>query len=136
MSGNICCQNQQWESHAIDISKCVDNAQICAEILRLAHSGLSLQVMLEGVPETIPDIEEISEQCVASFYDLLVIDNCRLFDSDYVRNMAQENTVSAMATKRLLALNAQTDDEHQQRIYELALRELLLRFDIMQGDCS
>lgn len=136
MSHSNNTQDDQYQPYALNVSHCVDEAAICAEVDRLAQPDLSMEIRLVGAVDIVLNVKNITNNCRESFFALKVIDHTSLLGSLFVRELAQENTVQGIVVKRLLDMSSATTDEHQLRIYELTLRELLVRFEVMQGDRS
>jgi len=128
-------QDDQYQSYELNVSHCVDESAICAEVALLAQSDLSIKITLVGNIDIdiIPDTKNITNCCRESFFALELVDHTSLLESVFVREMAQENTVRGVVVKRLLELSKATTNAAQLRIYELTLRELLARFEVMQG---
>jgi hypothetical protein len=113
----------------------VDCNQICAEILKLAQPDLSVRVELYGVIEFYLNLDDIYSRCQDKFAGISVKDHSQLLQSNYLNNMAQENTVRGIMARLLQELAEKATEKRQLRIYELALRELLARFANLSGDC-
>ena len=129
------CQHETPQVVSIDVTTMVDCKQICAEILKHARPDLSVRVELYGVIEFHLSLDDIYSRCRDKFAGISVEDHCQLLQSNYLNNMAQENTVRGIMARRLQELAEKATDERQLRIYELALRELLARFAKLNGDC-
>jgi len=127
-------QCDKYQAYELNVSQYADEPEICAAIDLLAQDDLAIRITLVGGVEIALDIENITKCCQESFLSLQLVDNTELLGSALVQEMAQENTVHGIVVKRLLELSRSTTDEHQLRIYDLTLRELLSRFEMMQGE--
>jgi len=117
----------------LDITHCTDETEVCAALSQFSHPELFCEVTLVGDVDLVPDTRNIVTRCREGFRDLIVVDHTRMLKSGFVKEMARENTVHGIVVRRLLELSAATGDEHKLHIYELTLRELLARFEMMQG---
>lgn len=129
-------QQSLFDYACIDISEYFDERDICAAVVALAQEGLVLQVELIGHIEYPLTLSRIVSQCQNMFTYLDIVDHTSLLNSRYLKSMAKENTVRGKLAQRFIAMNASTNDVDQQRIYELALRDLLHRFNAVQGENS
>ncbi len=120
----------------IDVSAMVDSAAICAAVSACADQSARVLVELYGSIERPLCLRSIVDCCRERFSYLEICDCTSLLGSNYVRVLAQENTVRGLLVKKLLHLCAESSDREQCVIYELALRELLLRFAEVDGDIS
>jgi hypothetical protein len=127
-------QCDKYQAYELNVSQYADEPEICAAIDLLAQDDLAIRITLVGGVEIALDIGNITKCCQESFLSLQLVDNTELLGSALVQEMAQENTVHGIVVKRLLELSRSTTDEHQLRIYDLTLRELLSRFEMMQGE--
>lgn len=118
----------------IDVGDLADGAAVCAAITACAASTDALQVELYGSVERPLCLATIAECCREHFRYLEITDRTSLLASDYVRTLARENTVRGLMVKKLLRLCADCRHDEDRVIYELALRELLLRFAEVNGD--
>lgn len=126
-------QQSLFDHACIDISECFDERDICAAVVALAQEDLVLQVELVGQIEYPLTPSRIVSQCHNMFTYLNIVDHTSLLNSRYLKSMAKENTVRGKLAQAFITMNTSTDDVDQQRIYELALRDLLHRFNAVQG---
>jgi len=129
-------QQSLFDHARIDISGCSDEKDICAAVVALAQEDLVLQVELVGPIEYPLTLSRIVSQCRNMFTYLDIVDHTSLLNSRYVKSMAKENTVRGKLAQIFMAKNQSTNDVDQQRIYELALRDILQRFNAVQGQNS
>lgn len=129
-------QQSLFDQVCIDISEYSDERDICAAVVALAQEDLVLQVELLGHIEYPLTLSRIVGQCQNMFTYLDIIDHTSLLNSRYLKSMAKENTVRGKLAQAFITMNISTNDVDQQRIYELALRDLLHRFNAVQGGNS
>ncbi len=124
------------KSYTIDVTDGIALGGICTQIISFADSTLAVNVKLVGKIDYLLCTKTITAKCLDNFSSLTVIDSTELLSSNFVANLVAENTVKGIFVKKLVQMAAQTTDVDQRCIYELALRELLLRFNAMQGDIN
>lgn len=127
-------QQSLFDRVCLDISDFFDDKQICAAVIALAQENLVLQVELVGEIEYPLALHRIANQCQNSFTYLDLVDHTSLLNSSYLKAMAKENTVRGKLAKSFIAKSQNTADPDQLRIFELALRDLLFRFNAVQGE--
>lgn len=94
-----------------------------------ADPRLALQLTLVGTVEHLFDCSALQRQLAKFFCYLELKDGTSFLQSCFVQQLAEEDTVRGILCRRLIELAAA--DEHQRTIYELALRELLQRFNLI-----
>lgn len=129
-------QQSLFDHVRIDISNGVNEKELCSTLAGLAHEDLVLQVELVGDIEYPLTLSRVVNQCKNMFTYLEIVDHTSLINSRYVKTMAKENTVRGKLAQAFITMNTSTDDVDQQRIYELALRDLLCRFNEVRGEKS
>lgn len=122
-------QRSLFERVTLDITECGDERSVYTEIAQLAKENLVLQVELVGAIEYPLSLHRILDQCQNLFTYLEIIDHTSLLNSRYLQSMAKENTVRGKLAQSFIVLNENNSDVDQLRIYELALRDLLQRFN-------
>lgn len=125
-----------FTSRQLDVREVADQHALCDVISRFGCQSVALTVELVGPVNEPICVDGLQQACREAFYSLEIIDNTQLLQSAYLQEMAKENTVRGVLAQRLIALDAATSDVAQKRIYELALRELLLRFKAVRGACA
>ncbi|OEU73877.1 MAG: hypothetical protein BA874_03570 [Desulfuromonadales bacterium C00003068] len=129
-------QQSLFDQVCIDISECCDERDICAAVVALAQEDLVVQVELVGQIEYPLTPSRIVSQCHNMFTYLDIVDHTSLINSRYLKSMAKENTVRGKLAQAFITMNTSTNDVDQRRIYELALRDLLHRFNAVQAENS
>lgn len=122
-------QRSLFDRLTLDVTNCGDERGVCTAITALAQAELVLQVELVGHIEYPLSLHRVVEQCQNMFTYLDIIDHTSLLNSRYLQTMAKESTVRGKLAQAFITLTENNDDVDQLRIYELALRDLLQRFN-------
>lgn len=122
-------QRSIFDRLTLDVTDCVDERGVSTEIAQLGNKDLVLQVVLVGAIEYPLSINRLLDQCQNMFAYLEIIDHTSLLNSRYILSMSKENTVRGKLAQAFITLNENINDSDQSRIYELALRDLLQRFN-------
>ncbi|PLX95865.1 MAG: hypothetical protein C0620_03420 [Desulfuromonas sp.] len=100
-----------------------------------ASDELALQLKLHGDIEELFDVEAIAQRHRDEFVFLTMVDETHFLNSDYMTQMAQEETVRGILCRRLVEM-AVDAGENQRAVYERAVRELLHRFHAVAGEAE
>lgn len=122
-------QRSIFDRVTLDATDCGDERAVCNAITDLANTDCVLQIELIGQIEQPLSLHRILDQCQNRFTHLDIIDHTSLLYSRYLRSLTKENTVRGKLAQTFIALCEACDDVDQLRIYELALRDLLQRFN-------
>lgn len=115
------------EERTLDLSGCEDQRQAAEKIRSESVPGLLLRLVLTGIVEAPLDLATLHAGCSGEFFHLEFADETRLFDSDFARRIAQEETVRGLFVRR--AREAMEEASAEERsLAEEAFREVLVRF--------
>jgi DNA repair exonuclease SbcCD nuclease subunit len=123
---------QTLEEHTVDLSGCETSEQAAETIRALARPDLLLRLSLNGIVEAPLDLAHLHARCQGDFFHLEIEDGTALFDSEFARRIAREETVRGVFVRRVRQLMEEAPPERRPVIEE-AFREVLVRFHLFGG---
>ncbi|TYP00235.1 exonuclease SbcD [Geothermobacter ehrlichii] len=106
------------------VARMVEAAADCDDLVRLR---------LHGTLERALDIDWLTGRCRSAFFHLDLVDETRWLSDERLDELAREESVRGECVRRFRKLLRRTDDDEQRREIEQALREILVRFRIVEG---
>ncbi|MCD6527339.1 MAG: hypothetical protein J7K75_10150 [Desulfuromonas sp.] len=124
------CHSVLFQRQELDVTGVDTATELSCLLLDRANRELALDVKLTGTIEELHDWVLLQKQCAAEFFLLELTDSTSFLNSRYVQQMAEEDTVRGILCRRMTELAAAGGDSHC-GVYEMALRELLQRFNVV-----
>lgn len=131
----IAVQSRILDERTLDLSGCENIEAAVSAITALANPNLLLRLTLSGIVESPLALELLQGRCAGEFFQLELLDRTRLFDSDFARRIAGEETVRGLFVRRLQARMAQATPA-EKLVLEDAFREVLVRFHAFEGGAA
>ncbi len=131
----VAVQTRMLEEHALELAGCETSEAAVNAITALANPNLLLRLTLSGIVEAPLALDQLQGRCGGEFYHLDLVDRTRLFDSDFARRIAAEETVRGLFVRRLQARMVQAQVA-ERLVLEEAFREVLVRFHAFEGGAA
>lgn len=128
----IAVNTQFLEEGTLDLGGCQTVEAAVEAIRALARPDLLLRLSLRGIVEAPLQLDHLHARCQGDFFHLELEDRTSLFDSDFARRIAREETVRGVFVRRLRQLMEEAAPERR-LVLEEAFREVLVRFHAFGG---
>ncbi|BCR04738.1 nuclease SbcCD subunit D [Desulfuromonas versatilis] len=123
------------EDRKLDLAGCETLEQAAEVICAMGRPDLLLRLRLTGIVEAPLDLAALQARCGGAFFHLEFDDRTRLFDSDFARRIAQEETVRGVFVRQLQQ-RMQLAGPEERAVLEEAFREVLVRFGAFGGGAA
>jgi len=123
---------RRLEKGTIDLGACGGQEGVVGAIDDLASPDLLLRLSLTGIVETPIETERLLERCRDGFFHLEIRDRTRMFDSRFVQQIEEEETVRGVFVRKVREFMEQIPSNEREEV-EAAFREVLVRFQSFGG---
>ncbi len=128
----LAVNGRELAEETLDLSGCTELDEAVGRVAALNNGKLLLRLTLTGILEAPIDLSALQSRCEDGFFYLELLDETRLFDSEYARRIEPEETVRGMFVRRARKLMSEVEDD-ERPVIEHAFREVLTRFRAFSG---